>query len=127
MNMFIEEIGVDFHAQITGDVYVWTQKYQGTWPNRKACGAHWVRGGSWWTPETWTSGKILLLSKSKLFHPDPIILTVPDDVRKLINKFKQLFIDTKAAIAAQAGTFKGKIIGAAKAAFEVVVWNGVVQ
>ena len=134
LTLVIDQIGVDLHAQVTGDVYVWSHRYERKWYEgwlfKNMCGAHWVRGGTWWTPQTWTSKWIALFAKSVVkdfSYFNEMNLKVPEDWDKLVKAALELFEAVTEKVFDEVHTFWFKIMRPPKAAFEVVVWNGVVQ
>ena len=120
LNMFVEQIGIDFHAKVTGDVYVWKQQYRGFGIFRTACGAGWEPA----TPRTWM-GMVKLLTESVPFFRDPIMLTVPADLQKLVDGFKELFTETMESINDQADQFPNKIKNGISGAADFIVLDGV--
>ena len=110
LKIFIEQIGVDLHAQVAGETYIWTQKYANKWvPFTKRCGAHWVQEVNWLGfPQTWKSEWIALFAKSirKDFISDGFInLTDPEDWDKLVQASLELFKEVYKQIQKQAHTF----------------------
>ena len=131
VSFVINQIGVDLHAQVTGDVYVWSQRYERKWYGvtdfDKPCGFHWVRvqEGDW--PLIW-SKKIALLSVVKnLSYFDEIDLKDWKDWDLLVQASLGLFKKVMDEVLEWAKNFMWMIMRVAKGEFEVVVYDGVVQ
>ena len=130
LTLIIDQIGVDLHAQVTGDVYVWSHKYIKWYESDNMCGSHWERGGTWWTPQTWTSKWTALFAKSVVkdfSYFNEMNLKVPEDWDKLVKAALELYEAVTKKVFDEVHTFWFKMMRPPKAAFEVVVWNGVVQ
>ena len=107
----IKQLGIELHAQISGDVYTWTCPWWGC--------CYWKSTGTYKSPK-------FLLMPQVLFQYYGLGLSIgdPNFIPELIRGFQNLFRLAMTAIQNNAAAIKAKILLLATGRHDVVVWNG---